>query len=267
MTIQNRLRVVQWSTGNAGQPALRGILRHPDLELVGVHAHSPDKIGRDAAELCDWHAGETGVLATDDVDALLALEPDCVCYTAQGETRPKDTVEELCGILRAGINVVNTSIVSLVYPPFASRKLVEPLEAACRDGSSTIYTSGFDPGWSGDLIPLALAACCERVDALRVYELMDYSTYEDPGFTGVFFGFGRPMDYAAPLLQPGVKLLLAQFAALEIEVQILFEEQPTHLVDGFSAQRADLTEHPLMGEIDQDLAHVEENGLDHRYSS
>jgi len=54
------------------------------------------------------------------------------------------------------------------------------------------------------VIPLALAACCERVDMLRVSELMDYSTYEDPGFTGVFFGFGRSLDYAAPLLQPGV---------------------------------------------------------------
>ncbi len=198
------LRVVQWSTGNAGQPALRGILRHPELELVGVHAHSAAKIGRDAADLCGWDGDATGILASDDVEALLALAPDCVCYAAQGETRPMETVEELCRILKAGINVVNTSIVSLVYPPFASRKLVEPLEAACLEGKTTLYTSGFDPGWSGDVIPLALAACCERLDALRVYELMDYSTYEDPGFTGVFFGFGKPMDYTAPLLKPGV---------------------------------------------------------------
>ena len=48
------LRVIQWSTGNAGRKALRGILNHPDLELVGVHAHSAEKIGRDAAQLCDW---------------------------------------------------------------------------------------------------------------------------------------------------------------------------------------------------------------------
>lgn len=34
------LRVIQWGTGNAGHRALRGILSHPDLELVGVHAHS-----------------------------------------------------------------------------------------------------------------------------------------------------------------------------------------------------------------------------------
>ena len=49
-----------------------------------------------------------------------------------------------------------------------------------------------------------MAAACERVDSIRVSELMDYSTYEDPGFTGVYFGFGRPLDYEAPLLQPGM---------------------------------------------------------------
>jgi len=197
------LRVIQWSTGNAGRRALRGIVAHPELELVGVHAHAPDKQGRDAAELAGLDA-PTGVLATGDADALLALDADCVCYTAQGETRIRDTVEDLARILASGKNVVNTAIVSLVYPPFASPRLREALEKACEEGGTTLFTSGLDPGWSGDVIPLAMAACCERVDRIRVSELMDYSTYEDPGFTGVFFGFGRPLDYEAPLLQPGM---------------------------------------------------------------
>lgn len=196
------LRVVQWSTGNAGVCAVRGIVGHPDLELVGLHAHSASKVGRDAAELAGLDT-PTGVLATDDVDALIALEPDCVCYMAQGETRIRETIGDLSRILRAGIDVVNTSLVSLCYPP-STPKLMEELEAACREGGSTIYTSGFDPGWSGDVLPLALASTCERVDSIRVTECMDYSTYEDPGFTGVFFGYGRPLDYAAPLLQPGM---------------------------------------------------------------
>jgi 4-hydroxy-tetrahydrodipicolinate reductase len=197
------LRVIQWSTGNAGKKALRGILRHPELELVGVHAHDPAKLGRDAAELAGL-SEPTGVRATDDVDALLALGADCVCYTAQGETRIRETIDDLCRILESGHDVVNTAIVSLVYPPFASPKLRERLEAAAASGGSTLLTTGFDPGWSGDVIPLALASCCERVDAVRVSELMDYSTYPDPDFTGVYFGFGRPLDYPAPLLQPGM---------------------------------------------------------------
>jgi 4-hydroxy-tetrahydrodipicolinate reductase len=202
-TRRRPLRVIQWSTGNAGRKALRGILRHPELELVGVHAHASAKVGRDAAQLCDWPT-PTGVRATDDVDALLALDADCVCYTAQGETRIRQTLDDLCRILVSGKNVVNTAVVSLVYPPFASPKLRSRLEAACAEGKSTFFTSGFDPGWSGDVIPLQLASCCERVDSVRVSELMDYSTYADPDFTGVYFGFGRPLDFPAPLLQPGM---------------------------------------------------------------
>lgn len=200
---QKPLRVIQWSTGNAGSKALAGIIRHPGLELVGVHAHSEKKVGLDAADLCDVDA-PTGIIATNDADSLLELDADCICYTAQGETRIRETVDDLCRMLESGKNVVNTAIVSLVYPPFSSPKIRARLEQACQDGQSTFFTSGFDPGWSGDVIPIALAQVCERVDEIRVSELMDYSTYADPDFTGVYFGYGRPLDFEAPLLQPGM---------------------------------------------------------------
>ena len=44
-------RVVQWTTGSVGRRAARAVLRHPDLELAGVFAYGPDKVGRAAAEL------------------------------------------------------------------------------------------------------------------------------------------------------------------------------------------------------------------------
>ena len=113
-------RVLQWSTGNAGRNALRGIVRHPDLELVGVHAHAKEKVGRDAADLAGLDE-PTGVIATDDADALLALAPDCVCYMAQGETRIRETIQDLTRILESGKNVVNTSVVALCYPPYANK--------------------------------------------------------------------------------------------------------------------------------------------------
>ena len=73
-------RVVQFSTGNVGRHSLRAIIGRPDLELVGVHAANPEKIGRDAAELCGL-SEPTGVTATDDLDALIALRPE-LCLVA-----------------------------------------------------------------------------------------------------------------------------------------------------------------------------------------
>jgi hypothetical protein len=101
-------RVVQFSTGNVGRHSLQAITGRPDLELVGMHAASPNKIGRDAAELCGL-SNPTGVIATDDIDVLIALKPDCVVYTAQGETRPMEAIEQMSKFLAAGINIVATS--------------------------------------------------------------------------------------------------------------------------------------------------------------
>ena len=45
-------RVIQWATGFVGQEAVKGVVAHPDLELVGAWVHSPEKVGRDVGELC-----------------------------------------------------------------------------------------------------------------------------------------------------------------------------------------------------------------------
>lgn len=76
--MSDRYRVVQWATGNIGSRALPAIIEHPELELVGLYAHSKDKIGRDAGAIAGTEM--TGVIATDDVDALIGLDAECVCY-------------------------------------------------------------------------------------------------------------------------------------------------------------------------------------------
>ena len=88
------LRTVVWSTGGVGTIAVDAIRRRPDLELVGVWVHSPDKDGRDVGELAG--GGAIGLTATNDVDALLALRPDCVVYAANGPERDAAAVRRRC---------------------------------------------------------------------------------------------------------------------------------------------------------------------------
>ena len=108
-------RVVQWSTGNVGRHAIAGIDAHPELELVGLFVSNPDKVGRDAGELAGL--GRTlGVAGTNDVDALLALEPDCIVHTAMADDRIVEAIADLERFLGAGINVVSSSPVFLQYP-------------------------------------------------------------------------------------------------------------------------------------------------------
>ena len=194
-------RVLHCGTGNAGALALRGVIAHPDLELVGVLAYSPDKIGRDAGELT---GGEpVGIVATDDLDAVLSLEADCLCYMGDGLQHPEESVETMCWFLAAGTNVVTTSILALVNPATARPDLLEPVEAACRAGGTTFFCNGADPGFASDLVPLTLLALMDDVEAVRIQEIINYGFYDQVETMRVLFGFGQPLDYEAPLFTSG----------------------------------------------------------------
>ncbi|HET9728906.1 MAG TPA: diacylglycerol kinase [Acidimicrobiia bacterium] len=196
------MRVIQWSTGNVGRSALRCIIQDPALELVGVWVHSADKAGKDAGELCGLPP--TGVLATNDADALLALDADCVSYTATADLRPMDAINEMARIAASGKNIVSSSVVPLIWPVHVDPAMRAPLEDACLAAGVSCLTSGIDPGWANDALPLLLTGTCERVDHLRVMEIVNYKDYEQPTVLFDTMGFGQALDAQPLLLLPGV---------------------------------------------------------------
>jgi hypothetical protein len=185
-----RLRVVQWTTGNVARQTVRAIRARGDLELVGAFAHSASKAGRDVADLCGLDA-PTGVRATSDASALLALAPDCVVYTSL-----HFDVDEVASILRAGINVVTSS-------EFLSAATLDPaavasIEEAATIGRSSLFGSGMNPGFV-DLIAGVAAGASLGVRHLRVTESVDVSLYAGDANMDAL-GWGRPHhdpDHAA----------------------------------------------------------------------
>lgn len=200
----SRIRVAQWSTGGLGAVAARVIAARPDLELVGVWVHSPQKAGRDAGELCG--TGPLGIVATRDMDEILGLEPDCVCYTATGESRVEACIEDLCRLLGASVDVVTTSLSGLVHPAAFARKHVQRLEEACRAGGATLYASGLEPGFAGDQLVLTLATLAHRIRSVRTQEIFSYAEYPVPFTIFDVFGFGKPPDQRCLMELPGVQL-------------------------------------------------------------
>ncbi len=198
-----RRRVVQWSTGGVGAIAVRVIAARPDLELAGVWVHGDAKVGRDAGELAG--VAPLGVAASSDAEALLALAPDCVCYTATGESRPDACVEDLAGMLAAGINVVTTSIPGLVHPSGYNPKHVDRLEAACREGGASLYASGLEPGFAGDQLVLTLATLTHRIRSVRTQEIFSYAGYPVAFTMFEVFGFGKPPEHRAIMEIPGIQ--------------------------------------------------------------
>jgi 4-hydroxy-tetrahydrodipicolinate reductase len=145
------------------------------------------------------------VTATGDVEALLALEPDVVVHTAMADNRLMEALEDLARILRAGVNVVSSGPVFLQYPfGVVDDSMIEPVQSAAIEGGVSLFVNGVDPGFANDALPLVLTGVCERIDEVRVSEVLNYATYNQPMVIFDIMGFGRPIDEVPMILQPGV---------------------------------------------------------------
>ena len=176
-----KLRVIQWTTGKVGKMSLRAILDDPRLELAGVYAHGPDKAGVDAGKLCG--RPETGVLATGDINALIALKADTVIYApfmAQ--------LDHAIRLLEAGMDVISTNL--FLNMGGIQGDVKARLEAASAKGNSSFYITGDNPGWINSMVA-GMTAVCRQVDCVAVTESADCSVYESVE-TWSTLGMGQP---------------------------------------------------------------------------
>ncbi|MGQ9408324.1 NAD(P)H-dependent amine dehydrogenase family protein [Mycolicibacterium gilvum] len=198
------IRVALIGTGNCGSLALRQLIEDARFDLVGVWVSTPAKVGKDAGELARLDV-TTGIAATDDLDALVATCPDCVVYCAMGDVRPREALADVRKLLEAGINVVGSSPGFLSYPwGVIGDHTIEKVQAAARQGNSSLFITGVDPGFVTDLLPLALASTCQHIEQIRTMEIADYATYD--GATVMFdvMGFGNEIGDLPFLYQPGM---------------------------------------------------------------
>jgi 4-hydroxy-tetrahydrodipicolinate reductase len=188
------IRVIQWGTGNVGTHALRSIIERPDLELVGLRVYNPDKVGRDAGSFVG--AAPTGVLATDSVDEILAIEADCVNYNSLGTTLEEpfgQPLDDICMLLSHGYNVTSSAIDFFIYPESAPQEVQDRLARACAEGNSTFFDSGVNPGFTMDLWPITMSRISRSIDQVRILESLSMREYTSASAMG-FMGFGKQPD-------------------------------------------------------------------------
>jgi 4-hydroxy-tetrahydrodipicolinate reductase len=176
---------------------LQGVIGHADLQLVGLYVERTERAGRDAGELCD--RPRTGIRATNSVQEILALQPDCLAYFGSGAIDVPAAIEKLVPILESGCDVVTTSLGNLIHSHYAPKEQLERLQSACRKGGSSFFATGIEPGYASDLLPASLLGIVDELQQLRIQEIADYSRYGVASVMRGFFGFGQPPEYAVPL--------------------------------------------------------------------
>lgn len=202
-------RVVQWATGNVGTRALRRAIEHPGLELVGLYVHSAEKLGRDAGEIAGL--GPVGVKATNNIDDIIALKPDCVLYMPL-----LCNFDEVCRLLESGINIVTTRG-EFLNPLRMDPAMRARVEEACRRGNSSIHSTGSSPGFVSEALPLVLATMQRSIRHIAINEFADCSSRDSPLMIFDIMGFGRKpggsiqgrLDYLRQAFGPSLEVTAA----------------------------------------------------------
>ena len=195
----SRHRVIQWATGNTGQRALREVIRHPLLDLVGVLVYDPAKDGVDAGELCG--ESPTGVLTTTDRAAVLKLDADCCIYmpraTGRGQTRAglteDELVDDVVALLEGGTNVVTTCSDLFARGMRLSDANHARVVQASEHGSTSVWASGSDPGFLTETLPMAFLSIQRHVDLIEIEEFGDLSRRPSAHMVMDQMRFGTPL--------------------------------------------------------------------------
>jgi 2,4-diaminopentanoate dehydrogenase len=194
-------RVVVWGTGPMGRDGLRMVIDHPDLELVGVHAWSKEKVGMDAGDIAG--VGPTGVQLTDDIDELLSLEADCLAYFANAANRHAEATADVVPFLERGTNVATISHFDVGYPAHGRPEYVDPIREACERGKSSIFLTGDEPGFGFGAHLYSMLNVAGHVDQIDLADISDVRKY--PAVDSLDnYGFNKPLDYLPPMFTSDV---------------------------------------------------------------
>jgi 4-hydroxy-tetrahydrodipicolinate reductase len=185
------IRVFQVATGNVGTEMIKRIGARPELELVGLHCYTTDKIGRDAGEIVGLPP--VGVTATGSIDDIIAAKPEVLTF--HGVFPDEDLYVK---VLEAGINIVTTADwitghhrnQNHSHP--SGESTTERLERACLNGGSTFYGTGMNPGLC-QILGVVNSCDVAEIENITVIESVDVSCHHSVE-SWQMCGYGLPVD-------------------------------------------------------------------------
>jgi hypothetical protein len=172
-----KIRVIQWFTGEIARHQIRVIAGCPTMELVGAFVFHEEKVGQDAGELAG--VGPLGVICTNSMEEILAVDADVVLYNP-----PLERYDQIIPILASGKNVI--SIMAGWNPK--KKSCYPDIVKACEEGQSSLYGTGLNPGLTYELALMA-SSCCTEVDSVYIKTCEQQASLSE-----VFlqhFGFGK----------------------------------------------------------------------------
>ncbi|MCL4716782.1 MAG: hypothetical protein KJZ75_17870 [Hyphomonadaceae bacterium] len=179
-------RVIQWATGAMGKTCLKAIIDHPGVDLAGLFVYGAGKVGKDAGEIA--RRGPTGVIATNNVEDILALDADVVVHAGRLAPPYGSHDREIIRLLESGKNVI--SINGYSHTRHWRGERLSALEAACAKGGASLMNAGLNPGFIAEQIAVVATGVCSELDRIEVVESVSGREIMQPEYAFGALGFG-----------------------------------------------------------------------------
>ncbi len=166
------IKVVQYGLGPIGVAAARLVLEKKNLRLVGGIDIDPTKVGHDLGDVLNLPQ-KLGLVVSDDAEKVLAqTQPDVVLHSTASFLNRVD--EQLQACCRAKASVVS-SCEELFYPFRRDSGFCQRIDELAKKCGVTVMATGVNPGFSMDVLPLALTSVCTRVEKIFAARIVDAS--------------------------------------------------------------------------------------------
>lgn len=184
------VRVIQWATGPVGSVQLAEVIDNPAFDLAGLFVYSTDKVGVDAGALVGRPS--TGIVATNDKTAILALDADVVLHSASKAHGFDTNTDDIIALLETGKSVI--TVTSYAHLPTLGPEVDERIRAACDAGGSRFCSAGERPGFMLEKLAVSLTALCQRLDTITVQQFVDCSHVPEERMLVDLMGMGKPPE-------------------------------------------------------------------------
>jgi len=161
---------MQFGLGPIGAAIVRQIVARSGFKLVGAIDVDPAKVGRDIGDVVGVNRRLGLRVQENATKALKAARPDIVVHCTSSAI--KKVMPELETIVKSKASIVSTTE-ELAYPGYTHVRLARQIHALAKKAGVAVLSTGVNPGFAMDALPIALTAVCERVERVTVRRVQD----------------------------------------------------------------------------------------------
>ena len=166
----------------------RQLASRDGFRIVGAVDVDPAKVGRDISEVAGLTRRLRVKIDPDATSAIRKTRPDVVALCTSSSIRA--VMPQIEGVLKARVPIVTTTE-ELSYPAARNARLASHIDALAKKAKVAVLSTGVNPGFVMDALPITLTVACERIESVEVTRIQDARTRRLPFQQKIGAGLSR----------------------------------------------------------------------------